>query len=124
LVLTALATHFDIHRSDMHKPNTNCNELLASTAAVLNGPALRLLLLSAQRNDVEFCIEQVIKEKIIPNAQSEETYCLWNSGHISVLLAALERGLFSQEEQKNLLRDVMACFPHSLVRITKHPISC
>jgi GTP-binding protein EngB required for normal cell division len=82
---------------NMHKSTTECNQLLTTTAKTLDGKTLKLLLLSAQRNNVEFCIEQVVKEVIIPHAQM-----------------VLEQQLFSREQQKSLLHDVMSCFPHSL----------
>lgn len=57
-----MTTHPIVHYSDMNKPNTTCDELLTSTAEVLDDKTLKLLLLSTQRNNVELCIEQVIKE--------------------------------------------------------------
>jgi hypothetical protein len=47
---------------NMNKPNTDCDALLTSTALALDDKTLKLLLLSALRNNVESCIEQVIKE--------------------------------------------------------------
>jgi hypothetical protein len=37
---------------------------------------------------------------------------------LTPLLGALEQQSFSQEQQKSLVRDVIVCFPHALVRIT------
>jgi len=85
-----------------NKPNTDCDELIMSTAEALDSGTLKLLLLSAQRNKVELCIEQVVKEIIIPHAQN-----------------ALEQQSFSQQQQKSLFRDVMACFPHVLPSFVK-----
>jgi hypothetical protein len=87
---------------NMNKPNADCDELLTSTAMALDSDTLKLLLLSAQRNNVELCIEQVVKEIIIPHAQN-----------------ALEQQSFSQQQQKSLFRDVMACFPHALPSFVK-----
>jgi hypothetical protein len=47
---------------DMNKPNTDCDELLTSTAQALNKETQKLLLLSTQRNNADLCIEQVVKE--------------------------------------------------------------
>jgi hypothetical protein len=46
----------------MHKSETKCNKLIIQTAKALDGKALELLLLSAQRNGVEFSISYVIQE--------------------------------------------------------------
>jgi hypothetical protein len=58
----ARAAHSVIHLSDMHKPEADYYNLLIGTGEALDRQALKLLLLSVQRNNVEFCIEQVIKE--------------------------------------------------------------
>ena len=58
------------------------------------------------------------QRQIIPHAQSGETFHLPQDRYSSLRLVALERGTFFQEQQKELLRDVMTCFPHSLVCIS------
>ncbi|KAF8814006.1 era-like GTP-binding protein [Phlegmacium glaucopus] len=84
---------------EMNKPDKDCNELVIKTAEALDSQALELLIISAHRNDVEFSIKRVINEQIIPLAQ-----------------AVLKGAMFSQKEQKSLLRGAMVLFPHSLVR--------
>jgi hypothetical protein len=46
----------------MNKPDKNCYELVIKTAEALNGQALKLLFMSAQRNNIEFTIKKVINE--------------------------------------------------------------
>lgn len=50
------------YHSDMHKSETECDKLIVETARALDSKALELLLLSAQRNAVEFSINYVIQE--------------------------------------------------------------
>ena len=42
------STQFDISTPDMNKPETNCRELTARTAAVLDNKNLQLLFVSTQ----------------------------------------------------------------------------
>jgi hypothetical protein len=54
------STQFDISSPDMNKPETNCRELTARTAAVLDNENLQLLFVSTQRNNLELCIEYAV----------------------------------------------------------------
>jgi hypothetical protein len=47
--------------SDMHKPNSNSDELVEKTAETLNRTALTLLYVSVLRNNLEDCIDHAIK---------------------------------------------------------------
>jgi hypothetical protein len=47
--------------ADMHKTETNCDELIKTTAAALNRAAVKLLSISVLRNRTELCIEREIK---------------------------------------------------------------
>jgi hypothetical protein len=58
----AQATYLVVYHSDMHKTKPDHHHLLINTAKALDGQVLQLLLWSVQWNDVEFSIEQVIKE--------------------------------------------------------------
>jgi len=56
------STLFDISTPDMNKPETNCRELTARTAAVLDNKNLQLLFVSTQRNNLELSIEYAITQ--------------------------------------------------------------
>lgn len=44
----------------MHKANTECNDLIERTAAVLDNKRLQQLFVSTQRNNLELCIEYAL----------------------------------------------------------------
>jgi hypothetical protein len=48
--------------TDMHKPESKCNELLKATAQALDPKALKLLYRSVQQNNLEVYIKHAIKE--------------------------------------------------------------
>jgi len=49
---------------DMHKPESNCNEVVAKMAAAITDRALRILFVSTQINNVELCTYYATKEYV------------------------------------------------------------
>ncbi|KAI0251028.1 hypothetical protein BJV78DRAFT_502167 [Lactifluus subvellereus] len=64
--------HSTVELRDMHKPDTNCDDLLVETSRALDSKTLRLFCLSILRNDAESCIKDVITQMIMPKAQGED----------------------------------------------------
>ena len=51
----------DIHPIDMQKPEQRCADLIEMTAGALSGDAVALMLVAAQRDNLELSIKQAIK---------------------------------------------------------------
>jgi hypothetical protein len=47
--------------SDMHKPETKCEELSTKTAAALGNNELQKLFVSVQLNNVQLCVKYALK---------------------------------------------------------------
>jgi hypothetical protein len=60
LLVDDTATRSAIRHSDMHKEDTDCDELIVRTSEALDRSTLRLFYLSILRNDIESRIEQVV----------------------------------------------------------------
>lgn len=45
----------------MDNPDSNCDELTASTAAVIDNDILQVLFVSTQQNNLELCVEYAVR---------------------------------------------------------------
>ncbi|KAF7335122.1 GTP-binding protein [Mycena venus] len=72
-----------VRLDDMRVETSNCNELIEKTANALTDNTLRLLFISVQQNNIDFCIRY-----------------------------AMTKGLFRETKVKALLTSTLAHFPH------------
>lgn len=54
-----------MHEVDMNKLEAKCPELTAQTASVLDDNVLQQLFVSTQQNNLELCIEYVVKRLVM-----------------------------------------------------------
>jgi hypothetical protein len=55
--------HGDQLKTDMNLPKSNCTELVEKTAAAVDTKALKALLVSTQRNQMELCFQYTIQHE-------------------------------------------------------------
>jgi len=48
--------------TDMHKPESNCSEIVEKMAKAITNRDLQILFVSTQKNNVELCTKHAIKE--------------------------------------------------------------
>ena len=51
----------NIHPVDMHRDEQRCADLIEETAKALSGPAIALMLVAVQRDNLKLSINQAIK---------------------------------------------------------------
>jgi hypothetical protein len=47
--------------TDMREAASDCSELIAKTANALNDHTLQMLLVSVQQNNIDLCVEYVVR---------------------------------------------------------------